>query len=114
MHGTSARTAERPTADSALPTNVGSDREFTVAELAALVLELTGSASPVERRPLPGDDPKQRQPDLTRARATLGWSPTTPLREGLGPTIAHFRARLAEDAAAGARTLEDAAVPAGV
>jgi dTDP-glucose 4,6-dehydratase len=108
-----ARTAERPTADSALPTNVGSDREFTVAELAALVLELTGSASTIERRPLPGDDPKQRQPDLTRARATLGWSPTTPLREGLGPTIAHFRERLAEDAAAGARTLDDASVPAG-
>jgi nucleoside-diphosphate-sugar epimerase len=105
------RTGERPTADSALPTNVGNPGEFTVRELADLVLELTGSASPVERRPMPADDPKQRKPDLTRAHATLGWEPRVPLREGLARTLDYFRAALAEDAGAGARTLDEADVP---
>ena len=77
----------------AQPTNVGSDGEFTMRELAALVLELTGARSPLEHRPLPQDDPKQRRPDLTRARTTLGWSPLVPLRDGLTRTIAHFRAQ---------------------
>jgi dTDP-glucose 4,6-dehydratase len=109
------RTAPAPggdVAESALPTNVGSDVEFTVRELADLVRALADSASPIDRRPTPADDPRQRRPDLTRARATLGWEPLVPLREGLAHTLAYFRERLAEDAGAGARTLEEA-VPAG-
>ncbi|HEU5186191.1 MAG TPA: UDP-glucuronic acid decarboxylase family protein [Gemmatimonadaceae bacterium] len=73
------------------PTNIGNPDEFTVRELADLVLELTGSKSKIEARPLPTDDPKVRQPDITRARETLGWSPQVPLREGLKLTIDWFR-----------------------
>ena len=73
------------------PTNIGNPDEFTVRELAELVLELTGSKSKIEARPLPIDDPKVRQPDITRARDTLGWSPRVPLREGLKLTIDWFR-----------------------
>jgi dTDP-glucose 4,6-dehydratase len=73
------------------PTNVGNPREFTVAQLAELVVRVTGSTSRIERRPLPVDDPKQRCPDITRARATLGWEPRVPLEEGLRRTIEHFR-----------------------
>lgn len=76
------------------PTNLGNPVEFTVAELADLVLELTGSRSPIERRPLPEDDPKVRQPDITHAKALLGWEPRVPLREGLGRTIEYFSRRL--------------------
>ena len=72
------------------PTNIGNPDEFTVRELAELVLELTGSKSKIEARPLPIDDPKVRQPDITRARETLGWSPRVPLREGLKFTIDWF------------------------
>jgi dTDP-glucose 4,6-dehydratase len=72
------------------PTNVGNPGEFTVRQLAELVLELTGSASPIVARPLPADDPKQRKPDITRARERLGWEPRVPLREGLERTIAYF------------------------
>jgi dTDP-glucose 4,6-dehydratase len=98
-------------ADSHLPTNVGNDREFTVAELADLVTEQVAARTGVrvgrDVRPLPGDDPKQRQPDLTRARTTLGWAPTVPLAEGLVPTIAHFAEELARDAGHASRTLPD-------
>jgi dTDP-glucose 4,6-dehydratase len=87
-----------------LPTNIGNPGEFTVQQLADLVLELTGSSSPIDRRPLPEDDPKVRQPDLTKARAQLGWEPKVPLREGLGHTIAYFREVLAKQPAE-ARTL---------
>ena len=87
-----------------LPTNIGNPGEFTVQQLADLVLELTGSSSPIDRRPLPEDDPKVRQPDLTKARAQLGWEPRVPLREGLGHTIAYFREVLAKQPAE-ARTL---------
>jgi dTDP-glucose 4,6-dehydratase len=73
------------------PTNIGNPKEFTVGELAALVLEMTGSRSPIVRRPLPADDPKVRQPDITAARTVLGWEPRVPLREGLGRTIEYFR-----------------------
>jgi nucleoside-diphosphate-sugar epimerase len=85
------------------PTNVGNPGEFTVRELAELVLALTGSRSAIESRPLPADDPKQRRPDITRARERLGWEPRVPLREGLVPTIAWFRAALADGGSA--RTL---------
>ncbi|MFN9213817.1 MAG: UDP-glucuronic acid decarboxylase family protein [Gemmatimonadota bacterium] len=87
-----------------LPTNIGNPGEFTVQQLADLVLELTGSSSPIDRRPLPEDDPKVRPPDLTKARAQLGWEPRVPLREGLGHTIAYFREVLAKQPAE-ARTL---------
>ncbi len=73
------------------PINIGNPNEFTMLELATLVLELTGSGSAVEYRPLPSDDPKLRQPDITRARELLGWSPEVQLREGLGRTIDWFR-----------------------
>jgi UDP-glucuronate decarboxylase len=61
----------------------------------------------LDRRPLPADDPRQRRPDLTRARALLGWSPTVPLEEGLGPTLRYFRDELQRDASAASRTLPD-------
>lgn len=73
------------------PINLGNPGEFTIAELADLVLELTGADVPVERHPLPADDPTRRQPDITRARTFLGWEPTVALREGLVQTIEHFR-----------------------
>jgi UDP-glucuronate decarboxylase len=82
------------------PLNIGNPGEFTIRELAELVLELTGSSSTLEHLPLPVDDPIRRQPDITRARAALGWEPTLPLRDGLALTVEHFRSRLAAPAAA--------------
>jgi dTDP-glucose 4,6-dehydratase len=73
------------------PLNVGNPDEFTVRQLAELVLRLTGSRSPVVERPLPTDDPKVRQPDIARARAVLGWEPQVPLDAGLRRTIEYFR-----------------------
>jgi dTDP-glucose 4,6-dehydratase len=73
------------------PTNIGNPNEFTVRQLAELVLELTGSASPIELRDLPVDDPKVRKPDITRARSMLGWEPHVELREGTRRTIEYFR-----------------------
>jgi dTDP-glucose 4,6-dehydratase len=77
----------------AQPTNVGNPDEFTVRDLATLVLELTGSASKLVFRPLPTDDPKVRRPDISRAREKLGWSPRVPLREGLARTIEWFKSQ---------------------
>jgi UDP-glucuronate decarboxylase len=76
------------------PVNLGNPEEFTIRELAAEVLALTGSSSPLVERPLPVDDPKQRRPDIRRAREVLGFMPRVPLREGLARTIEDFRARL--------------------
>jgi dTDP-glucose 4,6-dehydratase len=73
------------------PTNIGNPVEFTMVELADAVLELTGSTSPLRHQPLPKDDPKMRKPDITIARAVLGWEPKVALREGLGHTIEYFR-----------------------
>jgi UDP-glucuronate decarboxylase len=73
------------------PVNLGNPGEFTIAELADVVTELTGSSSPVERLPLPADDPVRRQPDISLAKETLGWQPTVQLREGLMRTIDYFR-----------------------
>jgi UDP-glucuronate decarboxylase len=81
------------------PINIGNPREFTMNELASLVLELTGSASKIVHRPLPQDDPRQRQPDISQAQAKLGWAPTVELREGLLKTIAYFDALLKNNAA---------------
>ena len=72
------------------PTNIGNPVEFTVRQLAELVVELTGTKAPIVHRELPVDDPKVRQPDITKARAQLGWEPKVPLREGLERTIAYF------------------------
>ncbi|WP_294198389.1 UDP-glucuronic acid decarboxylase family protein [uncultured Sphingomonas sp.] len=73
------------------PINIGNPNEFTIRELAELVVELTGSSSTLDYRPLPQDDPMQRQPDITVARAKLGWEPKVQLREGLQRTIEYFR-----------------------
>jgi UDP-glucuronate decarboxylase len=72
------------------PINLGNPSEFTMMELAKLVIELTGSRSAFDFRPLPLDDPKQRQPNIKLARDTLGWAPSVPLRDGLVETIAYF------------------------
>jgi len=73
------------------PMNIGNPNEFSVKELAELVVEMTGSKSKIVYLPLPGDDPKQRRPDITRARQYLGWEPKTQLREGLAKTIEYFK-----------------------
>ena len=73
------------------PVNLGNPGEFTILELAKLVIELTGSRSQITHLPLPQDDPTQRQPDISLARKHLGWEPKVPLREGLEKTIAWFR-----------------------
>jgi UDP-glucuronate decarboxylase len=73
------------------PVNLGNPGEFTMLELAEKVLELTGSSSTIEHLPLPQDDPKQRQPDISRAKKSLGWEPTVPLNEGLVKTIEYFQ-----------------------
>ena len=77
------------------PVNLGNPAECTVRELAESVLRVTGSRSPLVCRPLPEDDPRVRQPDISRARARLGWAPTVALDEGLRTTAAWFRQRLA-------------------
>ena len=73
------------------PVNLGNPGEFTMLELAQLVLELTGSTAQLQFRPLPQDDPKQRRPDTTRANELLNWNARIPLREGLAQTIDYFR-----------------------
>jgi dTDP-glucose 4,6-dehydratase len=72
------------------PTNIGNPVEFTVRQLAEMVVELTGTSAPIVHHDLPVDDPKVRQPDITKARTQLGWEPKVPLREGLERTIAYF------------------------
>jgi UDP-glucuronate decarboxylase len=79
------------------PINLGNPGESTIRELADLVIEMTGSSSRIEHRPLPQDDPEQRQPNIAKARADLGCAPTVSLQEGLGRTIAYFDALLGED-----------------
>jgi dTDP-glucose 4,6-dehydratase len=76
------------------PVNIGNPGEFTVRELAEIIIELTGSDSELVYEPLPVDDPAQRQPDITRARELLGWEPLVELRDGLPPTIEWFRSVL--------------------
>ncbi len=78
------------------PINLGNQAEISMRELAALIIELTGSGSKLEEKPLPADDPKQRQPDISMARELLGWEPTTPLDVGLVNTIAYFEQLLSE------------------
>jgi UDP-glucuronate decarboxylase len=73
------------------PVNIGNPGEFTMLELAEAVIRLTGSKSELVFKPLPADDPKQRQPDITQAKAKLGWEPKVPLEEGLKNTIKYFK-----------------------
>ena len=73
------------------PINLGNNSEFTIRELAEKVIELTGSRSKLVFKPLPQDDPRQRQPDLTKAKATLNWEPKVALEDGLKETIAYFK-----------------------
>jgi dTDP-glucose 4,6-dehydratase len=73
------------------PVNLGNPREMTILEFAQSIRKLTGARSPIEFQPLPEDDPKRRQPDITKARQLLGWEPQVPLEAGLGETIAYFR-----------------------
>jgi UDP-glucuronate decarboxylase len=80
------------------PINLGNPDEFSVRELAEKIIAATGSKSKIVERPLPQDDPKQRQPDITLARETLGWQPTIPLEQGLTLTIAYFETLLRERA----------------
>jgi UDP-glucuronate decarboxylase len=81
------------------PVNLGNPGEFTMNELARKVVELAGSRSGVEYRPLPTDDPKQRRPDITLARERLGWEPTVHLDDGLRVTVDYFRTTIGETAA---------------
>ncbi|WP_029074874.1 UDP-glucuronic acid decarboxylase family protein [Kaistia adipata] len=81
------------------PINIGNPNEFTIRQLAERVIALTGSSSKLVFQPLPSDDPRQRQPDITLAGKTLGWKPTIELDEGLRHTIAYFDGLLAETAA---------------
>ncbi len=76
------------------PVNIGNPVEFTIRELAELVVEMTGARSKLVQRPLPSDDPTQRKPDITLARSELGWEPAVALRDGLEKTIAYFRGLL--------------------
>jgi len=80
------------------PVNLGNPSEFTVRQLAEMVIEMTGSKSKLVFNPLPQDDPLQRQPDISRAREQIGWHPTVPLRHGLERTIEYFDRKLRTDA----------------
>jgi UDP-glucuronate decarboxylase len=79
------------------PINIGNPKEFTMLELAALVIELTGTKSRIVHRPLPQDDPRQRRPDISKAGEALDWAPRTPLREGLTRTIDYFEKMLKDE-----------------
>ena len=81
------------------PINLGNPGEFTIKELAETVIDLTGSKSKMVNKPLPQDDPRQRQPDITRAKTQLDWEPTIALRAGLEKTIAYFDDLLAKQGA---------------
>ncbi len=76
------------------PINIGNPQEMTIEQIAKLIIEMTGSTSTIVYKPLPTDDPKVRQPDITRARTELGWEPKVPLEEGLGRTIEYFKTKL--------------------
>ena len=76
------------------PVNIGNPGEFTILELAETILKKTGSTSKISMHPLPGDDPLQRQPDISVAKEQLGWEPRIALNDGLDKTIAYFRKRI--------------------
>jgi len=76
------------------PVNIGNPREMTIEEIARTIIQMTGAKSKIVYKPLPTDDPKVRQPDITRARTLLNWEPKVPLEEGLGKTIEYFRTKV--------------------
>jgi dTDP-glucose 4,6-dehydratase len=80
------------------PVNIGNPHEVTIEQIARTIISLVGSTSRVVYRPLPQDDPKQRQPDITRAQTILGWQPNVELEEGLAKTVGYFKAKLAAEA----------------
>jgi UDP-glucuronate decarboxylase len=82
------------------PVNVGNPREFTILQLAELVLKLSGSKSKLVFKPLPADDPRQRQPDISLAKQALSWSPTTEIEQGLEQTIRYFKEKVAHGGSA--------------
>jgi dTDP-glucose 4,6-dehydratase len=82
------------TSDASEPVNIGNPAELTIRQLAERIIARTGSTSRIVERPLPVDDPKVRQPDITRAREVLGWEPKVDLETGLGRTLEYFRSRL--------------------
>ena len=78
------------------PINLGNPNEFTMLQLAELIIELTGSKSKIEYKPLPADDPKQRKPDISKAQKELNWRPVIELREGIEASIPYFTAALSK------------------
>ena len=86
--------------DEHLPVNIGNPSEFTILQCAQLVLKVTGSSSQIRYEPLPQDDPKQRRPDITKARQLLGWEPKIDLETGLRLSLEYFRTAVAQDTAA--------------
>jgi dTDP-glucose 4,6-dehydratase len=80
------------------PVNIGNPQELTIEQIARTIIALVGSTSRIVYRPLPQDDPKQRQPDITRARTLLGWEPRVGLEEGLAKTVGYFKTKLAAEA----------------
>jgi nucleoside-diphosphate-sugar epimerase len=85
------------------PVNIGNPVEYSVREVAEMIIELSGSQSEISHQPLPEDDPKQRCPDITRAREALGWEPRVGAREGLRKTIEWFVGQLADRQQAASR-----------
>ena len=79
------------------PVNIGNPSEFSILELASTVVSMTGSRSRIVHKPLPQDDPRQRQPDISKARCLLGWSPKVQLQAGLERTIGYFEELLRDD-----------------
>jgi UDP-glucuronate decarboxylase len=78
------------------PINLGNPKEFTMLQLAELIIQLTGSKSKIEYKPLPADDPKQRKPDISKAQKELGWNPVIELREGIEASVPYFKAALSK------------------
>src|SRR5258708_35098539 len=76
------------------PVNIGNPVEMTIKQIAETIIRMTGSTSQIAYKPLPTDDPKQRRPDITRARTLLGWEPKVQLEEGLVKTIEYFRTKV--------------------
>jgi UDP-glucuronate decarboxylase len=78
------------------PINLGNPKEFTMLQLAELIIELTGSNSKIEFKPLPSDDPKQRKPDISKAQQELSWNPTIELRDGIQSSVEYFKTALSK------------------
>jgi UDP-glucuronate decarboxylase len=86
------------------PVNLGNPKEFTIRELADVIRDVVGSRAPIIQLPLPTDDPRQRQPDISLARKTLNWEPRVQLRQGIEATVAYFDKLLAASGATGVQT----------